>query len=105
MAPPGTTIILLAEIFVSTCVVLGVALVSESQAWTISALIAGNLFCNFFIFSLSRIPAIAAAAKGNVIVWMRRFSLCSAKPPPSSSRSGSPSCCKIARPTSSEALT
>jgi ABC-type transport system involved in multi-copper enzyme maturation permease subunit len=63
------TIILLGEIFVSTCVLLGVALVSESQAWSIGTLIAGNLFFNFFIFWVVRIPSIAAASKGNVIVW------------------------------------
>jgi ABC-2 type transport system permease protein len=63
------TIIILGEIFVSTCVVLGVALVSESQGWTIGALIAGNLFCNFFIFALFRIPDVAAATKGPAIIW------------------------------------
>ncbi len=63
------TIILLTEIFVSTSVLVGVALVSESQAWSIGTLIAGNLFFNFFIFWVSRIPSIAAASKGNVIVW------------------------------------
>jgi ABC-type transport system involved in multi-copper enzyme maturation permease subunit len=63
------TIVMLAEIFVSTCVVLGVALVSESQGWTVAALIAGNLFCNFFIFALFRVPEIAAAAKGSAIIW------------------------------------
>lgn len=63
------TIILLTEIFASTCVLVGVTLVSESQAWSISTLIAGNLFFNFFIFWVSRIPSIAAASKANVIVW------------------------------------
>jgi ABC-2 type transport system permease protein len=63
------TIILLTEIFVSTCVLVGVALVSESNAWSISTLVAGNLFFNFFIFWVSRIPSIDAASKGEVIVW------------------------------------
>ena len=63
------TIVMLGEIFVSTCVVLGVALVSESQGWTIAALIGGNLFVNYFIFALFRVPAIAAAAKSEAIVW------------------------------------
>jgi ABC-2 type transport system permease protein len=63
------TIILLTEIFVSTCVLVGVALVSESQAWSIGTLIAGNLFFNFFIFGVARIPSIAVASKANVIVW------------------------------------
>ena len=65
--PP--TIVALGEIFVSTAVVLGVALVSESQGWTMAALIGGNLFCNYFLFLLFRIPEIAAAAKGQAIVW------------------------------------
>jgi hypothetical protein len=63
------TLILLTEIFVSTCVLVGVALVSESNAWSICTLVAGNLFFNFFLFWVSRIPSIAAAAKGEVVVW------------------------------------
>ena len=63
------TIILLSEIFVSTCVLVGVALVSESNAWSIGTLVAGNLFFNFFIFWVTRIPSIAAAAKGEAIIW------------------------------------
>lgn len=63
------TIILLTEILVSTCILTGVALVSESQAWSVSTLVAGNLFFNFFIYWVARVPAIAEAAKGEVIVW------------------------------------
>jgi hypothetical protein len=63
------TIVMLTEIVVSTCVLLGVALVSESQAWTLVTLGAGNLFFNFFVYWVSRVPSIAAAAKGDAIVW------------------------------------
>jgi ABC-2 type transport system permease protein len=63
------TLIILTEIFVSTCVLLGVALVSESQGWTIGTLIASNLFLNFFLYSVFHIPAIAQAAKGTAVLW------------------------------------
>jgi hypothetical protein len=62
-------IIVLTEIFVSTCVLIGVTLVTESQSWSVVTLVAGNLFFNFFIFKVSRIPSIAAASKADAIVW------------------------------------
>ena len=63
------TVVIFTEIFVSTCLLLGVALVSESQGWTVGTLVAGNLFFNFFIYGIFRIPAIAAASKSAAIVW------------------------------------
>ena len=63
------TIVVLTEIFVSTCLLLGVALVSESQGWTIATLVAGNLFFNFFLYGVFRIPAIATASKSAAIIF------------------------------------
>jgi len=61
--------LILTEIFVSYCVILGVALVSESQAWTIGAMVLGNLAFNAFLYWVAHIPAIAASMKTNSIVW------------------------------------
>ena len=67
---PFTTIIL-TEIFASYCLVLGVALVSESQNWTIGAIVVGNLSLNGILYHASHVPSIAVAMKGHAVVWNR----------------------------------
>jgi ABC-2 type transport system permease protein len=62
-------LILLMEIFAGYCLILAVALVSESQAWTVGAMVFGNLFIQGFMYYVSHIPAIAATMKGNRIIW------------------------------------
>ncbi len=67
---PFATLVLV-EIFASYCLILAVALVSESQGWTIGAIIFGNLFVQGFLYYVSHIPAIAATLKGPSILWSR----------------------------------
>jgi ABC-2 type transport system permease protein len=67
---PFTTIIL-TEIFVSYCLILGVALVSESQNWTVGAIVVGNLSLNGVLYYVSHVPSIAIAMKGHAVVWDR----------------------------------
>lgn len=62
-------IILLTSILVSYCLLLAVALVSESQAWTIGAIVFGNLAFQATLYGVSHTPSIAAAMKGDVVVW------------------------------------
>lgn len=59
------------EIYLSTALLLAVALLTESTAWTVSTIIAGNLFFNFFIFGLFRRPSFYASLSGDVAVWHR----------------------------------
>ena len=61
--------LLLVEIFAGYCLLLAVALVSESQGWAIGAIIFGNLFFQAFMYYVSHHPAIAAAMKGDGIHW------------------------------------
>jgi ABC-type transport system involved in multi-copper enzyme maturation permease subunit len=65
---PFTTLVL-TEIFVSNCLILSVALVSESQNWTIFAIVLGNLSFNGFLYYVSHIPSIASAMKGHTMIW------------------------------------
>jgi ABC-type transport system involved in multi-copper enzyme maturation permease subunit len=65
---PFTTIIL-TEIFVSYCLTLGVALVTESQNWTVGAIVVGNLALNGVLYYVSHIPTIASAMKGHAVIW------------------------------------
>jgi ABC-type transport system involved in multi-copper enzyme maturation permease subunit len=61
--------LLLVEIFAGYCLLLAVALVSESQGWAIGAIIFGNLFFQGFMYYASHNPAIAATMKGDGIRW------------------------------------
>jgi cytochrome bd-type quinol oxidase subunit 2 len=55
--------------FVVFCLILGTALVSESEGWAIAA----NVICNssywFIFYLLARVPALMANSKGRVAVW------------------------------------
>jgi len=61
--------LLLVEIFAGYCLLLAVALVSESQGWAIGAIVFGNLFFQGFMYHVSHVPSIAAAMKGDGIRW------------------------------------
>ncbi len=65
---PFTAIVLL-EIFASSVLILSVALVSESQNWTIGAIVFGNLFFQGFLYFVSHLPDIAQTMNGPRIVW------------------------------------
>jgi len=62
-------VVVLTEIFAAYCIVLGTALVTEAESWTIAVIVLSNLFFNFFIYYVSNMPAIAADMKGAVAVW------------------------------------
>jgi len=51
------------------CLTLAVALISETQGWTVAALIFSNLFIQYFMYAVSHIPAIARDMQGSAAVW------------------------------------
>jgi ABC-2 type transport system permease protein len=61
--------IILTWILVSYCLLLAVALVSESQAWAIAAMVFGNLAFQGVLYAVSHMPSIAGTMKGDVAVW------------------------------------
>lgn len=63
------TAILVMEIFVAYSLLLAVSLITESLAWTISVVVASNLFFNFFLFFTSQLPSISESMEGPVAVW------------------------------------
>lgn len=65
---PFAAIVLL-EIFASSVLILCVALVSESQNWTIGAIVFGNLFFQGFLYYVSHLPSIERTIQGSRIVW------------------------------------
>ena len=69
-------IIMAVEILVSTCLMLVVALVTESKAWSISAMIAGNLGLNVFGYLVAHIPSISKGLFGSQIYWPPAATIC-----------------------------
>jgi ABC-2 type transport system permease protein len=61
--------IMCTEILVSTCMVFCVAIMSESQPWTVAAIIIGNIALNIVGYFVAHVPAIAAGMDGAVIGW------------------------------------
>ena len=74
VAPPihgllAFTIIMAVELLLGICLMLAVALVSESKGWTISAMVAGNLGLNVVGYVVAHIPGIGDGMWGKVIFW------------------------------------
>lgn len=61
--------ILLVEMFAGYCLLLMVAIVTESQGWTIGVMAIGNLFFHGFLYYVSHMPGIGPGMKGPVAVW------------------------------------
>ncbi len=64
-------VLILLELFMGYAVILAVALMTESEGWTIFAMVVSNIFLNFFMYKVSHIPAIAAVMNGPDTVWPR----------------------------------
>jgi ABC-type transport system involved in multi-copper enzyme maturation permease subunit len=63
------TAIMAVEILVNTCLMIAVALVTESKGWTISALITGNIAINVVGYIVAHIPGISDGMFGTTILW------------------------------------
>ena len=63
------SMLVLMETFASYILILAVALISESQGWTIGATVFGELFLQVIMYVASHDSTIAATMKGNRIVW------------------------------------
>jgi hypothetical protein len=57
------------EILLSTCLILAVALITESQGWTVSAIMVGNLAVNGIGYVVAHIAGIAKGMWGSTIQW------------------------------------
>jgi hypothetical protein len=55
--------------FIGFCLIAGVALVSESEGWTIAATVASNSSYGFSWYLLARNPAIRGDMQSSVVVW------------------------------------
>ena len=63
------TAIVLGELAVAYCIMLATAIVSESEGWTILAIVLCNVGLNFFLYSVGNLPAITETMQGPVAHW------------------------------------
>jgi ABC-type transport system involved in multi-copper enzyme maturation permease subunit len=61
--------IVLTELLAAFCLVLSVAIVTESQGWTIGVMVATNLFLQGFLYYVSHLPSIGRTMIGKVAIW------------------------------------
>jgi len=74
VAPPihglfAFTVIMAVEILVGTCLMIAVALVTESKGWTISAMVTANMAISLVGYLVAYIPGIRDGMFGTVIQW------------------------------------
>jgi ABC-2 type transport system permease protein len=63
------TAIMATEILVSTSFIIGVALVTESQGWTVAAVMVGNILINLIGYYVAHLPGIAKGMSGSLVMW------------------------------------
>jgi ABC-2 type transport system permease protein len=69
------TVIMSVEILASTCLIISVALVTESQGWTIAAIMVGNLALNIFGYYVAHLAGIAKGMPGHEVMWSSAASI------------------------------
>ncbi len=73
-APPirglfAFTVIMALVMLISTCLMIAVALVTESKSWTIAAMVTGNLALNVVGYLVAHIPGIGNVMWQKAIRW------------------------------------
>ena len=63
------TIIMATEILLSTSLVVSTALITESQGWTIAAIMVGNLALNFSGYWVAHVDSIARGMDSKDLKW------------------------------------
>ena len=64
-------VIMSTEILMSTCLIITTALITESQGWTVGAIMVGNIGVNGIGYLVAHIPAIAQGMWGSAIQWSK----------------------------------
>ena len=63
------TVIMAIEILVNTCLMIAVALVTESQGWTVGAIMVGNIAINLIGYYVAHLSGIAKGMGGSAVMW------------------------------------
>lgn len=67
LIPYALTILL--QLFLGYLLTLSIAIVSESLVWTIGAIVVANLAVQGVMFSVARVPAVAAVLETDTVRW------------------------------------
>ena len=62
-------ILMSTEILMNTCLIIATAIMTESQPWTVTAIMVGNVGVNAFGYLFAKIPGIAHGMWGSSIQW------------------------------------
>lgn len=62
-------VIMSTEILMSTCLIIATALITESQGWTVGAIMVGNIGVNLIGYLVAHISGIAQGMWGSAIRW------------------------------------
>jgi ABC-2 type transport system permease protein len=76
VAPPirgllAFTVIMALVMLINTCLMIAVALVTESKSWTIGVMVTGNVALNVVGYLVAHIPGIGNVMWGKAIQWSR----------------------------------
>lgn len=63
------TVLVFVQLFTSYMLTFSVAVITESIGPTVAAMVAGNLFINYFLYAVSHNPTIAVDMKGSSVIW------------------------------------
>lgn len=63
------TAIMATQILVNTCLIIAVALVTESQGWTVGAIMVSNVAINLIGYFIAHLPGIARGMSGSSVMW------------------------------------
>jgi ABC-2 type transport system permease protein len=63
------TAIMSTQILANTCLIIAVALVTESQGWTVGAIMVGNIAINLIGYYVAHLPGIAKGMGGSSVMW------------------------------------
>ncbi|MGA2849581.1 MAG: ABC-2 transporter permease [Terracidiphilus sp.] len=69
-------IIMAVEILLSTCLMLVVALVTESKGWSIGIMVTGNVALNLVGYLVAHLPGIKEGLFGTQIYWTPTATIC-----------------------------
>jgi ABC-2 type transport system permease protein len=63
------TVIMAIEILMNACLMIAVALVTESQGWTVGAIMVGNIAINLIGYYIAHLSGIARGMGGSAVMW------------------------------------
>jgi ABC-2 type transport system permease protein len=68
-------LVVLTEILVSFTLLLSISLITESQGWSTTGILLGNLLFQAFLYPVANLPAVKSVMYSSSIVWNSTFTI------------------------------